>query len=421
MNPISNIEVTINGTLQSMIDFKPETKEYDITVPEDCFGMLLRLKYEPEFYISITTDKAAGRYGYAELDTEMGDYIAGSEIPYYEYYDGYIVRLDKREACFEEDLKVDITVHASSAEHGEDEFKLHLLRKSGKETRALFQEKSFYDEEFQITMPYELYVPKKYNPKKKYPIVIGLHGTGEIQEPTAAVLQKMQMATIWAEDSENGHNECIVLAPQCTIRYNEEDNWTSLNQFIHGHSNSPFWPMPQLTVVWRLLESLQKEYNIDKKRIYLTGVSSGAFGAYVLAMEHPGAFAGLVMACGAANPERIKELKGTPLWIFHAEDDPLIVPAYTLAPTLQALDAAKIKYKLTTYPKGMIFWQSAHFCWEVVYKDKKMRDWLFSKGHAKEKKGQTNQDHTINADGAAIAAKAIAAAGGAAEIKNKKK
>ena len=104
MNPISNIEVTINGTLQSIIDFKPEKKEYDITVPEDCFGMLLRLKYEPEFYISITANKDAGRFGYAELDPEMGDYIAGGEIPYYEYYDGYIPRLDKREACFVEDL-----------------------------------------------------------------------------------------------------------------------------------------------------------------------------------------------------------------------------------------------------------------------------------------------------------------------------
>lgn len=132
-------------------------------------------------------------------------------------------------------------------------------------------------------------------------------------------------------------------------------------------------------MAWRLIEKIVKEYRIDDKRLYLTGISSGAFGAFVLAMEHPDAFAALVPACGAANPARIGALRNTPMWIFHAADDPLIVPAYTLDPTLAALDAAGIRYRVTRYPAGQIFWQSAHFCWEAVYKNKEMRDWMFSK------------------------------------------
>ncbi len=422
MNPISSIEATINTSQKSILEFSPENKKYEIEVPEDCFGMLLRLKYEPEFYISIRADKDAGRFGFLDLDPNMGDYVAGGEIPYYEYYDGYIVRLDKRENCFDEDLEVNISIHASSWEHGEDHYDIHLVRKTNKKIRALFKEGNFFDSEFEINMPYELYVPTDYDPKKKYPLVIGLHGTGEIQEHVSAVLKKMQMATVWAEDSEAGHNQCIVLAPQCTIRYNDEDNWTSLNQFVNGHSNSPFWPMPQLKVLWRLLEQLQEEYSIDNKRMYLTGVSSGSFGVYVMAMEHPGAFAGLVIACGAANPERISELKGLPMWIFHADDDPLIVPSFTLEPTLAALEGAGIAYKLTRYPKGQVFWQSGHFCWEAMYKEKEMRDWLFEQKlpGAWEPAVETTASGTSKAAAADAASDAGKAAAGSTASKNDK-
>ena len=419
MKPVTDLRITINSSTENQIQFDPDIKSYDVNVPTDCFAALLRISYAPEFYISIRADRDAGRFGYADLDPNMGDYIAGAEIPYYEYYSGYIIRLDKREACFEHDLDETVTIDAGSTEHGTDRYEIHIHRDSGKETRSLFREESFYDEEYGITMPYELYVPTKMDRRKKYPLVIGLHGTGEIQEPISATLKKTQMGSAFAEDSEAGHNECVILIPKCDIRYDEDDNWTTLNQFIRQRSDSPFWPMPQLTVAWRLIEKIVKEYRIDDKRLYLTGISSGAFGAFVLAMEHPDAFAALVPACGAANPARIGALRNTPMWIFHAADDPLIVPAYTLDPTLAALDAAGIRYRVTRYPAGQIFWQSAHFCWEAVYKNKEMRDWMFSKriGGLKQLKkkmgipsGDRKKGHAIDAGVNDIAAKAISAA-----------
>ncbi len=419
MKPVNNISLTVNTSLDSLIHFNPELKEYDVTVPTDCFGALLRLEYSPEFYISIRADRDAGRFGYADLDPDMGDYIAGSEIPYYDYYGGYIIRLDKREECFEHDLDVNITIDAGSTEHGTDRYEIHIHRDSGREIRSHFLEDTFFDEEYGISMPYALYVPSDYDRRKKYPLVVCLHGTGEIQEPVSAVLKKTQMATSFAEDSEAGIRKCIVLVPKCEIRYDEDDNWTTLNQFIRQRSDSPFWPMPHLTVAWRLIERIKKEYRVDDKRLYLTGISSGAFGAYVLAMDHPHDFAALVAACGAANPQRIESLRHTPLWIFHSADDPLIVPAYTLDPTLAALDKAGIKYRLTRYPEKQVFWQSAHFCWEVVYKDEKMREWMFSQKigtlkHLGKKAGMvpgaSGMGHGIDDEVNDIAARAIQAA-----------
>ncbi len=419
MKSIKDLRLTINTSTESLIKFDPDIKKYEVTVPTDCFGALLRLDYEPEFYISIRSDRDAGRFGYADLDPNMGDYIAGTEIPYYEYYGGYIIRLEKREAFFEYDLDANITIDVGSTEHGTDRYEIHIHRDSGKQLRALFKEESFYDGEFDITMPYYIYVPTNYDRRKKYPLVIGLHGTGEVMEPICAVLMKTQMGTAFAEASEAGNNECIVLIPKCNVRYDEDDNWTTLNQFIRQRTDSPFWPMPQLKVAWKLIEKLMKDYRIDDKRLYLTGISSGAFGAYVMAMEHPDTFAALVPVAGAANPERIGALKQLPMWIFHASDDPVIVPSYTLDPTLACLDKAGIKYRLTRYPEKQIFWQSAHFCWEVVYKDKELMEWLFSQRLGGLKKirrkigihsGDKKEGHAINDEINEIAAQAIEAA-----------
>ena len=419
MIPITDLKFLINASTDSQITFDPAVKTYNVSVPTDCFGALLKLEFAPEFYISIRSDRDAGRFGFETLEPDMGDYIAGSEIPYYEYYGGYIIRLDKRESCFANDLDATVTIDAGSTEHGTDRYEIHIHRDSGKDLRDLFRNEDYFDEEFGISMPYKLYVPTNYDRRKKYPMVICLHGTGEVQEPIDSVLMKTQMATAFAKDSEAGRNECFVLVPKCNIRYDEDDNWTTLNQFVSQRTDSPFWPMPHLTVAWRLIGKLEKEYKIDDRRLYLTGISSGAFGAYVLAMDHPDAFAALVPVCGAANPARIEALKNTPMWIFHSADDPVIVPEFTLDPTLVALDGAGISYRLTRYPEKQIFWQSAHFCWEKVYKDEELKDWMFSQrigGFKQVKKkigissGRKKKGHAINDEVRDIAARAIAAA-----------
>lgn len=415
MNAINQLKLTINASTESLIAFDPAVKSYRVDVPADCFGALLRLDYDPTYYISVRADRDAGRFGFETLEPDMGDYIAGAEIPYYDYYQGWILRLDKRESCFDADLDVNVSIDCGSWQ-GTNRYDIHIHRPSGKEVRSLFQQRHFLDGEFGIDMPYELYVPTAYDPGKQYPLVVALHGTGEVMEPTSAILKKFEMATCWAKDSEAGHNECIVLAPHCNVHYDEDDNWTTLTQFVSRRTDSPFWPMPQLTVLWRLMEQMEREYSIDRNRVYLVGISSGAFGAYVFAMEHRDTFAAMIAACGAANPARINDLRGLPMWIFHADDDPLIVPSYTLDPTLAALDRAGITYKVTRFPKGQVFWQSAHFCWEVLFKDPAVRDWLFAQNLAQRadqpERERREQDewHYISPETSHIAQRAIDAA-----------
>ena len=114
MIPITDLKFLINASTDSQITFDPAVKTYNVSVPTDCFGALLKLEFAPEFYISIRSDRDAGRFGFETLEPDMGDYIAGSEIPYYEYYGGYIIRLDKRASCFASDLDATVTIDAGS-------------------------------------------------------------------------------------------------------------------------------------------------------------------------------------------------------------------------------------------------------------------------------------------------------------------
>ena len=71
MIPITDLKFLINASTDSQISFDPAVKRYDVTVPTDCFGALLRLEFAPEFYISIRSDRDAGRFGFETLEPEM--------------------------------------------------------------------------------------------------------------------------------------------------------------------------------------------------------------------------------------------------------------------------------------------------------------------------------------------------------------
>ena len=63
---------------------------------------------------------------------------------------------------------------------------------------------------------YNLYVPKNYDPSKKYPLVLFMHDAGVVSNNPTNTLTQGLGAVVWAEPSEQAKNECFVLAPQYT-------------------------------------------------------------------------------------------------------------------------------------------------------------------------------------------------------------
>ena len=120
------------------------------------------------------------------------------------------------------------------------------------------------------------------------------------------------------------------------------------------------------------------EYSVDRSRVYMTGLSAGGFATYTLAIEHPEVFAAIAPDAAGADPAKVEALRGMPMWIFQAADDPTVKIVEYYNPTVEALKAAGLYYKSTLYAPGTVFGTSAHFSWVPMYANQEFRDWMFA-------------------------------------------
>ena len=132
------------------------------------------------------------------------------------------------------------------------------------------------------------------------------------------------------------------------------------------------WPVDALLV---LLDRVERELRVDTTRVYLTGLSMGAFGAWDLAMAAPSRFAALAVVSGGGNPVEICRLKDTPVWIAHGAKDDIIPVAW----------GEGMAYRLRRcggQPKLSIDPDAGHDAWTKFYADPALWDWLLAQRSA---------------------------------------
>ena len=116
------------------------------------------------------------------------------------------------------------------------------------------------------------------------------------------------------------------------------------------------------------LDELREHYDVDPKRVYLTGLSCGAIGGWDYLGQHTDeTVAAAVLVCGDGRQAfqfAGCDLGKVPIWAFHGEDDPTVTPAGSIE-TLTNLQACTnptaVDAKLTTYP-GV-----GHDSWTTTY------------------------------------------------------
>jgi predicted peptidase len=197
---------------------------------------------------------------------------------------------------------------------------------------------------------YVVYVPRAYSPAMKWPVILFLHGAGE--RGTDGLAQS-DVGIGRAIRFMSDRYPAVVVMPQCLPQQN--------------------WSGAMLDMAVKALDKTLMEFNTDVNRLYLTGLSMGGFGSFLLASNGPGRFAAVVPICGGGNPaEMAPKLKDVPTWVFHGDAD-TAVPVQRSRDMVEAIKAAggtKIKY--SEYP-GV-----PHNSWDKAYSDKEMTDWLFA-------------------------------------------
>ena len=154
-------------------------------------------------------------------------------------------------------------------------------------------------------LPYNIFLPKDYNPAEKYPLVLFIHDAGVASGPVTHTLHQGIGATSWAEPEAQARHKCIVVAPEYPF-VTVDDNWN------YSH---------HLDATIALLKELQTKYSIDAKRIYTTGQSMGCMSSIVMMLKEPDLFAGALLVAGKWNPSLMGPLVKQNIWIISCEGD----------------------------------------------------------------------------------------------------
>jgi len=126
-----------------------------------------------------------------------------------------------------------------------------------------------------------------------------------------------------------------------------------------------------LSATLKVVDTVRKEFPIDDKRIYITGLSMGGYGTWDLIARHPKIFAAAIPVCGGADESTAPTIKDLPIWCFHGAADPTVPPQRSQN-MIAALKAAGGQPKYTEYP-GV-----GHNSWDKAYAEPDLPTWLFA-------------------------------------------
>lgn len=132
-----------------------------------------------------------------------------------------------------------------------------------------------------VSIEYLLHIPKaaKMSADKTWPVILFLHGSGERGDDVEKVKEHGLPAIVSKDDDF----PFIVISPQCP----EDDFWATHKE-----------------AVMAVLEHVLANTPADPKRVYLTGLSMGGYGAWGLPADYPVVFAALHLYAAAFLPPR---------------------------------------------------------------------------------------------------------------------
>lgn len=225
-----------------------------------------------------------------------------------------------------------------------------------------------------MVLPYRIYYPSDYSESdKKYPIILFMHGYGEIGTDNHSQLR------ITTNQEENKlltgileRDDCIILVPQCTDP--PKYNWVPLNHVWSTGARRNYTEKPTIALeaAQSLFMKIIEDEKVDKDRLYIAGISMGGYATWELLARNPSLFAAAIPICGGGILSSAESLKDTPIWAFHGESDGTVPPSGTKLMVEALKKAGSDKVKATYFP-GV-----GHNCWNNVFATPGVIDWLFS-------------------------------------------
>jgi predicted peptidase len=215
---------------------------------------------------------------------------------------------------------------------------------------------------------YLLQRPSGTKPKEGWPLLLFLHGYGECGDNIEVVKKHGPPKLTGKFDELSG---CVIVSPQCP-----RNSW---------------WRVEVLKAL--VEEVIEKNGEIDRKRLYVSGLSMGGYGIWSFISQHPDFFAAANPICGGGDPFRLpanrpprksgiknefdpaglKRANKLPVWTFHGTKDGSVPIEETEMLVDVLKNAGSEVVKMTTY-EGVGHVEA----WERAYDNEETWKWLFS-------------------------------------------
>lgn len=160
-----------------------------------------------------------------------------------------------------------------------------------------------------------LHVPQAAREGRACPLLVWLHGNGGRGSDNRRQLTDGGGAVrrLFAEDWQRWL-PCFVLVPQSDPTDGTDNVWMSADQVL---------PHRALLMTVQCIDVLRAERwpQVDNRRLWVAGLSSGGIGAFEAASKFPGRFAAAVPIATSYPPERFWQGNALPVWMFLNRQD----------------------------------------------------------------------------------------------------
>ncbi|MBL7856139.1 MAG: prolyl oligopeptidase family serine peptidase [Cyclobacteriaceae bacterium] len=217
---------------------------------------------------------------------------------------------------------------------------------------------TFFSDADDTEQPYALYIPKNYDPQKKYPLVVMLHGAGSNH--------RLALRRVFGKSNAPGETDVEA------TRYFPE--WKDVEYIVaatYARGTAGYQGIPEKDV-YDMLADVKKRFTIDEDRTYLTGLSMGGGGTLWIGLSRPDIWAALAPVC-PAPPNGTDVLApnafNVPMHFFHGDQDQA-VPVSVSRDWVKRLKDSGTQVEYKEYP-GV-----NHNSWENAYNDGSIFSWF---------------------------------------------
>lgn len=254
---------------------------------------------------------------------------------------------------------------------------------------------------------YFVYLPRGFQQQKSWPVMLFLHGNGERgdgKEELDYVLAHGPLYEAWVQKRDLPF---VIISPQLPmfgmgevdyiknrsraqipvrqpsgVPARLDERGVRLTEPMRGKAridqfpDGPDGPRDGWNLIEHeliaMVDATLRDFRGDSKRVHLTGLSYGGFGAWYLAHKHPEKFASLSPVVGYGHPDHAAPIAKArlPVWCFVGGRDG-VVPApffYAVFEKLESLGHTSAR--LTNHE------DLGHFTWVRVYGGEDLYRWM---------------------------------------------